>query len=58
MSLVKFATVCDKCGKRSEEYQAWPSCWDCYEDICPSCQVPGSHTEDERNETWCKECHG
>ncbi len=35
--MVRFATTCDACGARSEEYTAWPSCEDCQEDICPAC---------------------
>jgi hypothetical protein len=36
MSMVRFATVCDKpgCTARSEEYTAWPSCEDCGDETC------------------------
>lgn len=58
MSIVRFATLCDKaeCGKRSEEYTSWPTCRQCQDDVCKECQVPGSDTEDERNEALCKAC--
>lgn len=45
MSMVRFATLCDKCGARSEEYTAWPHCRACHADLCPECQQPGSLRE-------------
>lgn len=54
MSMVRFATLCDKCGKRSEEYSAWPSCRECLEHVCPNCSVNAS--EDEAHEADCLEC--
>lgn len=39
MSTVRFATLCDVCGKRSEEYARFPRCIDCGDDICPNCTV-------------------
>ena len=57
MSMVKFATLCDKClERRSREYEAWPTCRECLDHVCPTCQVPGTATEDERHEALCKEC--
>lgn len=56
MSMVRFATLCDKCKWKSEEYTSWPSCKDCLEDICPYCDIPEARTEDERGQTLCKEC--
>lgn len=38
MTMVRFATVCDRCEKRSQEYSSWPSCRECLDDICPDCQ--------------------
>jgi hypothetical protein len=35
MSHVRFATTCDVCGKRSEEYATWPYCRECGIDLCP-----------------------
>lgn len=35
MAMVKFATTCDVCGDRSEEYTQWPSCRECGLHICP-----------------------
>lgn len=56
MSMVRFATLCDRCGARSEEYSAFPTCCDCLLDICPACDRPSDRTEDERNLTWCRHC--
>lgn len=42
MAMVCFATKCDQCGQRSEEYTAWPSCSNCQDDICPACMAPGT----------------
>lgn len=57
MSMVRFAMLCDKCGKRSDEYSVWDTCFECMEDVCDDCLVPGSRTEDERGECLCKRCH-
>lgn len=58
--MVRFATVCDSygCGRRSEEYSAWPTCRGCDRDVCDGCRA---HTFDDadvdRNETClCREC--
>jgi hypothetical protein len=56
MSMVRFATLCDKCGKRSEEYTAWPTCKDCGDDVCTECDIDSERTEDERNATLCPDC--
>ena len=56
MTIVRFATLCDKCKKRSEEYSSWPTCLECGDDVCTTCQVPGSATEDERHQALCKAC--
>lgn len=54
--MVKFATLCDKCARRSEEYSSWPLCIGCLEHICSDCDCPSERTEDERNETLCQGC--
>lgn len=65
--MVRFATTCDvvtkinggtrMCGKRSIEYVAFPSCRECYANVCPEHQVPGTLVEDEgRNACLCLEC--
>ena len=54
MSVVRFATVCDCCGARSEEYTSWPTCDLCGEDVCPKCSINPS--EDERNLATCCRC--
>ncbi len=58
MSFVRFASICDAdgCDARSAEYQRWPECSKCYSLVCPDHMVPGSQTEDERNECVCREC--
>jgi hypothetical protein len=56
MSIVMFATLCDHCGARSDEYSAWPSCRECLEDTCEQCYMPGSYTADERHECLCNRC--
>lgn len=47
MAMVRFATTCDRCGKRSEEYTAWPGCRECGQDICGDCTEPGTLIEAE-----------
>ena len=54
--IVRFATVCDRCNKRSEEYSTFPSCRECLEDICPDCDIPSERSGDERNKTLCRKC--
>ena len=56
MSVVRFATTCDKCGRRSPEYSSWPMCLECLSDVCQLCYVPGSWTEDERHRALCLDC--
>lgn len=40
--MVRFATTCDRCTARSEEYTAWPSCRECLDDICDACAQAGT----------------
>ncbi len=54
MSIVKFATLCDRCGARSDEYTPWATCRECLCDVCPKCSVDPSN--DEENKATCKEC--
>ena len=54
--MVRFATLCDRCQRRSEEYTAWPTCKECLEHICDRCDVASARTEDEHNETLCRNC--
>lgn len=53
--LVRFACVCDHCGKRSHEYEMWPCCRECGEDVCWAC---GEFWPDgpESWKTVCKRC--
>ena len=55
MGLVRFASICDHCGTRSQEYEAWPTCMECNDDVCPACEVLGQYDE-ESNTTFCKRC--
>lgn len=59
MSTVRFATTCDRCHKRSEEYTAWPICRECNGDVCYNCVAPNTLTEvdlDNPETAVCKEC--
>lgn len=57
MSTVRFATLCDHCGKRSMEYSVWASCEECLSDTCPECAVTGSYDEDETGSSClCVHC--
>jgi hypothetical protein len=56
--IVKYASRCDRCGERSEEYHHWPICVDCGRDTCLGCQQPGTATDrdEEANSCRCVEC--
>jgi hypothetical protein len=55
--MVRFATLCDRCKARSDEYTSWPHCRECGEDRCPGCYVPGTLREDDgRNTVLCEPC--
>lgn len=49
MSLVRFASLCDTCGRRSSEYEQWHRCRDCDDHACPYCTAPGSEREEGRS---------
>lgn len=51
MSIHKFYHRCDKCGTRGEEYSAFPSCRECFEDVCLACST------DHDPETGRATCH-
>lgn len=53
MSLVMFASVCDRCAMRGEEYRAFPTCRECGEDVCPACST--DHDEETGSAT-CLRC--
>jgi hypothetical protein len=55
MSFVRFATVCDKCHKRSQEYQAFPYCRECGKHICSDCRSL-DHDDQENGTGICDEC--
>lgn len=57
MIIVRFAMLCDKCQRHSEEYGCWPTCRECGEVVCDGCDLTSQRTEDERNSTLCIECH-
>ena len=52
MGMVRFATKCDWCGKRSEEYTSWPHCRECGLDLCPD-HRNHDFSEPERGLTLC-----
>lgn len=55
MSMVMYATLCDRCGARSPEYTSWPACpGDCMEDICPRCM--GENAQEDEHYRWRKPC--
>lgn len=57
--MVRFATTCDRCEARSEEYTAWPSCRECLADICYDCAEHGSLLEadlDQPEKVTCRQC--
>ena len=59
--IVRFATTCDMCGARSEEYTAHPSCRECLRDICRLCAEPDTliETDGGQPETVkCPDCVG
>jgi hypothetical protein len=55
MSMVRFATICDQCGKRSEEYAGWGDCRECGDDVCPADILPGTFNE-ETGKCLCRRC--
>lgn len=58
--MVRFATLCDICHKRSEEFTSWPSCESCGSDVCPACTSRVTREADEGRlaEVECCECAG
>ena len=52
MSIVRFASVCDHCGKRGPEYEAYLFCRECGRDLCPACRN-SDFNEQERGVTLC-----
>lgn len=55
MSIIRYATLCDRCGEvKSDEYTAWPTCRECSDDVCPNCAAEAA--DDETNRTICKLC--
>ena len=58
--MVMFATTCDACGVRSEEYTGWPTCRECQEDFCPAHQAPGTFVDadvDQPETCLCVACN-
>lgn len=57
--LVRFAALCDQCGRRSAEYTTWPGCRSCGADICPGCQAPdeaGTEIDGRWVGVQCRRC--
>ncbi len=55
--MIRFATVCDKpeCGIKSAEYEAFPTCRDCLQHICPGHRIL-EEDDPETNRTLCLDC--
>lgn len=60
MTMVRFATTCDAmgCGKRSDEYTAWPNCVVCNDDFCNQhCIVDPTNDDGEHSPRGvCHKC--
>lgn len=57
MVMVRFASTCDKCGRRSAEYTTWATCKECLEDVCPNCAQPNTERDNDGRQTvLCKSC--
>lgn len=54
--MVKFATLCDSCHKRSNEYMRWPYCMVCMRDICYDCLQDESLREADFEQPECGMC--
>jgi len=55
--IVRFAELCDKCGKPSPEYSTWAYC---LESICDACRVPNTTIDadlDSPESCLCWECN-
>jgi hypothetical protein len=52
MGTVRFASICDHCGKRGPEYQAYLRCRECGADLCPA-HRNDDFSEPERGLTLC-----
>jgi len=55
MSTVRFAELCDECGRRSPEYSRWNVCVECGMDVCTDCDME-SQRDEEHARTLCREC--
>ena len=51
--IVRFAEICDHCGKRSEEYSRWFTCRECGDDVCADCS---RDTDEESGRATCNKC--
>lgn len=41
--IAMFATICERCSRRSPEYASWPHCRNCGDEVCPQCSTnPGT----------------
>ena len=50
-------TECGVCGRTSAVYESWPTCTQCSEVVCPSCESTLHRVEDDgRISTRCKQC--
>ncbi len=53
-----FATLCDRCKRRSPEWEQWPTCRGCMEHLCIDCEVPDQQQGGDGDPltTLCPEC--
>jgi hypothetical protein len=55
--IVKFAELCDTCGRRSEEYTTWLTCRDCGEDVCYMCGHDIIAPDMDKGSAVCPDCY-
>lgn len=55
MTVARWTTICDQCGKHSQKYDVWPDCLECGDDICPDHVAPGT-LDEETSKCICTHC--
>ena len=55
MSKVRFSTVCNQCAQISFEYESFPICRLCGDDVCYNCDIE-SQRDYETGRTLCRNC--
>lgn len=54
MGVVRFAELCDHCGRRSREYTWWGTCAQCGDSVCSECS--DTEIDDETGDCVCRRC--